>query len=57
MIGKYGRKGDIWAVGCTMIQMLTGNAPWSEKELSGMQGLLRLSVYLQELNGLNIYDI
>lgn len=21
---KYGRKGDIWAVGCTMIQMLTG---------------------------------
>jgi serine/threonine protein kinase len=26
--GKYGRKGDIWAVGCTMIQMLTGEPPW-----------------------------
>lgn len=23
---KYGRKGDIWAVGCTMIQMLTGTS-------------------------------
>lgn len=31
--GKYGRKGDIWAVGCTMIQMLTGEPPWKDKNV------------------------
>jgi serine/threonine protein kinase len=30
---KYGRKGDIWAVGCTVIQMLTGEPPWKDKNL------------------------
>lgn len=33
---RYGRKGDIWAVGCTMIQMLTGEAPWRERNLQNM---------------------
>ena len=31
--GKYGRKGDIWAVGCTMVQMLTGEPPWKDKDI------------------------
>eukprot|EP01035_Chromulina_nebulosa_P022559 gene22559-29211_t len=31
--GKYGRKGDIWAVGCTMVQMLTGDPPWKDKNV------------------------
>ena len=31
--GKYGRKGDIWAVGCTMVQMLTGEPPWKDKNV------------------------
>lgn len=33
---RYGRKGDIWALGCTMIQMLTGNPPWKEFNLSNL---------------------
>ncbi len=33
---KYGRKGDIWAVGCTMIQMLTGSPPWKDQNLKNL---------------------
>lgn len=33
---RYGRKGDIWAVGCTMIQMLTGEPPWKDRNLKGL---------------------
>lgn len=33
---KYGRKGDIWAVGCTMIQMLTGEPPWKDQNVKSL---------------------
>lgn len=39
----YGRKGDIWAVGCTMIQMLSGDPPWKDRNL---QGLIQLHMLL-----------
>lgn len=40
---RYGRKGDIWAVGCTMIQMLTGEPPWKDHNL---KGLIQLHILL-----------
>lgn len=40
---KYGRKGDIWAVGCTVIQMLTGEPPWKSNNL---QSIIQLHMLL-----------
>lgn len=45
---KYGRRGDIWAVGCTVIQMLTGDPPWKDRKL---QSLVQLHVLLQQWEG------
>jgi serine/threonine protein kinase len=44
---RYGRKGDIWAVGCTMIQMLTGEPPWKDRNL---KGLIQLHLLLSSWN-------
>ena len=29
--GGYGRKCDIWSIGCVIIQMATAKLPWEEK--------------------------
>jgi len=44
---KYGRKGDIWAVGCTMIEMFTGEPPWKDRNL---KGLIQLHLLLSSWN-------
>lgn len=46
---KYGRRGDIWAVGCTIIQMLNGEPPWKERKL---QSLIQLHVVLSSWIGI-----
>jgi serine/threonine protein kinase len=51
VVGKHGRKGDVWAVGCTIIQMLTGEPPWQNKKLNGLAGLYQLSKLLEALQG------
>ena len=45
---KYGRKGDIWAVGCTMIQMLTAQPPWKDRNLTG---LVQLHILMMDWKG------
>lgn len=51
--GRYGRKGDIWAVGCTMIQMLSGEPPWKDQNL---QSLVQLHLLLSTWVGLPPFE-
>lgn len=50
---KYGRRGDIWAVGCTIIQMLTGHPPWKDRNL---QSIIQLHLLLSSFEGIPPVD-
>ena len=46
---RYGRRGDVWALGCTIIQMLTGEPPWKDLKL---QSIIQLHVHLTKFQGI-----
>jgi serine/threonine protein kinase len=48
-VSKYGRRGDVWAVGCTIIQMLTGDPPWKDRKL---HSIVQLHVLLSTWVGI-----
>ena len=50
---RYGRRGDVWAVGCTIIQMLTGEPPWKDRKL---QSLVQLHLLLSTWEGIPPID-
>mmetsp|Transcript_24274 Transcript_24274/g.37437 ORF Transcript_24274/g.37437 Transcript_24274/m.37437 type:complete len:88 (+) Transcript_24274:3224-3487(+) len=35
----YGRRSDIWALGCTLIEITTGNHPWHGKNVQTLEEL------------------
>ena len=44
---KIGKKSDIWSVGCLMIEMLSGENPWSQKIFDTQHGaIVALSQFL-----------
>lgn len=30
---NYGRKVDIWSLGCTILEIITGDSPWKELDI------------------------
>ena len=44
----HGRKADVWSVGCTVLQMLSGNPPWKDKKFDSPAALLYHIAHAEE---------
>ena len=42
------KAGDIWSVGCTMIEMMSGEAPWYEYDFESEEQIVNLLTYTAE---------
>ncbi|KAG5507462.1 hypothetical protein JIQ42_07760 [Leishmania sp. Namibia] len=42
------KAGDIWSVGCTMIEMMSGEAPWFEYDFESEEQIVNLLTYTAE---------
>lgn len=47
-IGGPTKAGDIWSVGCTMIEMMSGEAPWFEYDFESEDQIMNLLTYTTE---------
>ena len=45
--GGYGRKADIWSLGCVVIEMLTGKPPWNDSDNQIML-MMKVIVYNEQ---------
>ncbi|AYU76096.1 protein kinase, putative [Leishmania donovani] len=47
-LGGPTKAGDIWSVGCTMIEMMSGEAPWFEYDFESEEQIVNLLTYTAE---------
>jgi serine/threonine protein kinase len=47
---SYGRKCDVWSIGCVVIEMMAGKPPWNANQHSNHLALIfKVSVMQQEI--------